>query len=253
MAFWHSLAVTGTWLLSESSESLWQKCSPHSRRSLKAALLPTPLQTRRPMAAPGTVMPLTQRAYQQWDNDYSSPLRAHSEKRLYACGSFLFVCEQNLNIISNFFPLYAYTSLFVLHTLGKKKSLAGWLTPELLFSSTYSVRMCMHVHTQTCVIMPYVGLYHLGHLPSPINLVLTQALFLLQQFSTWVSVLFESTKTTKTKSLSCRHCNSIQFVRVPRCSAWHFLHFGSQASVSENVWDVGSSSINGHIDQFLPT
>lgn len=153
MAFWHSLAVNRMWLLSEPSESLWQKCSLHSKRSWKVTLLQTPLQTRRPMAALGTVMPLTQRAYQQRDNGYSCPLRAHSENRLYACGSFLFVCEQNLNIISNFFPLYAYVSLFVLHTLAKKKSLAGWLTLELLSSSTHSMFVCMHVHTRTCMFM----------------------------------------------------------------------------------------------------
>lgn len=165
---------------------------------------------------------------------------------------FLFVCEQNLNIISNFFPLYAYGSLFVLHTLGKKKSLAGWLTLELLSSSTNSVcvYMCIHEHACSCM---YVGLYHLSHLPRPFNLVLTQALFLLKQFSTWASVLFETTQTRKTKSLSHRHCNSIQSVGAPCRSAWHFLHFGRQAFSDENVWDVGSSSINGHTDQFLPT
>lgn len=153
MAFWHSLTVNGMWLLSEPTESLWQKCSLHSRRSWKVTLLPTPLQTRRPMAAPGTVMPLTQRAYQQRDNGHSCPPRTHSENRLHACGCFLFVCEQNLNIISSFFPLYAYVSLFVLHTVAKKKSLAGWLTIELLPSSTHSMFVCMHVHTRTCVFM----------------------------------------------------------------------------------------------------
>lgn len=54
MAFWHSLAVNGMWLLSEPSESLWQKCSLHSKRSWKVGhLAPNTIADQEAHGSPG--------------------------------------------------------------------------------------------------------------------------------------------------------------------------------------------------------